>query len=152
MRKMQLMKFGSAMCASVLIGLALAASTSAAGSAPDLRVVSFVDPPQIAIRESQFSTALTVRNTGGARARSTRAGLFLSKNTKRDARDTLLAKVPVRTLSPGAKTTRQARVTVPKQAAGEYFLLFCVDVDRRVREVSERNNCVASAYTALVRD
>lgn len=131
-------------------GLVLITPTASARSQADLTLTFWLSPPQIAVRESLFSTAFVVKNTGRRTAPSSRAALFLSKNKQRDANDFKLGETPVRRLSPRRTSLRAMTVRVPKEAEGEYFLLFCADVDRQVRESNERN-CRPSSGLSVVR-
>jgi hypothetical protein len=135
---------------------AAAASASPAASGPDLQFAGLVGPPDVSVAGTSFSTSVSLRNAGSAAAGRSKVGFFLSKDTRRDASDLALAKLATPGVRAGSTTSpRGIRLTVPATAPDgvEFFLLYCADVDRQVRETGARaeRNCVAGEYTTTVR-
>src|SRR5437764_2870865 len=71
---------------------------------------------------------------------------YLSKDTTRDASDTLLAgTVRVPKLKKGRSYKASAVVAIPSTtAASDYYVIACADDLGRVRESNEKNNCAAA--------
>ena len=67
--------------------------------------------------------------------------LYLSKNQKRDASDSLLASVPVAALAPGQRSVATTGVVVPANTpAGTYYVVAQADDPATEAETSEINN------------
>lgn len=141
----------TAFAAAALAALTATSAASAASARPDLGVGFLVDPPQITQAGTMFSTAFVIENDGRSRAPRSRAAVFLSRDTRRDASDVRLASVRVPSIRRGRDVLRGVRLLVPRDtASGSYFLVVCADAPRRVRESDERHNCLGSATSAFV--
>ena len=119
--------------------LALAPSAFAA-ERPDLRVKRVAAGP--IVPGAAAPIVMTVVNTGAAGAPASRAGVKL--------RGRRLGSIGVRALKAGARKRVQGRLAVPaSMPAGAAKLRVCADERRRIREVSETNNCRARTVTVV---
>src|SRR5262245_59139898 len=107
------MKLTAGALAVLVLGLA-PAFAQAAGR-PDLRVT--------AVSPADATVSVTVHNTGRGRASRSFVRVVRSADAKRDARDTVLAKIAVRALARG----KSSRVSVPVRGVGGGFLVACAD-------------------------
>lgn len=110
-------------------------------------VVSGVDPPPATSTPGgvfvQGDRAWN-SGTGDAPASSTTRYL-LSRDKSRSARDLRLdGSRIVPALAAGAEHAGSASLTVPATAAGDYYVLACVDFPKEIAERNEENNCRAS--------
>jgi hypothetical protein len=124
----------------------IAALPAAANAAPpaDLKVLTVANPPASRQAQTSFSIAASVTNTGATRAGTTTTSFWLSRDRARGA-DLLLKTVATAAIAKNARAsaagTAKATASTPP---GTYYVLACADHGRRVREVSETNNCTAS--------
>jgi hypothetical protein len=127
---------------SVLFGIALLAGTAGAAK-PDLIITAVSSKPS-ASAGGKLQTTVTVRNRGG-RAAPSLTGFSLSRD-RIPGRDIALGgSARTGALKPGQSARSSAGTSLPRSIPGRsYFLIACSDVARKVREVSERNNCRAS--------
>jgi CARDB protein len=140
------------------LALAAAAIASAVGAAPadaalpDL-VVRSVKSAHASVRAGdELRVGFTVRNRGAARAGSSTARAYLSRDASRDRGDERLGRRRVPPLDAGAKVRRRRQVRIPTGTpAGYYRLVVCADVRRAIAELRERNNCRASRARLRVR-
>jgi hypothetical protein len=134
---------GVVVCVAVLLSAAI---SDARRQRPDLVVTGLEGLPATIEAGSKFEFRDTVRNKG-RKADRTRNRYFLSKNKVRESSDLKLEgsrKVPK--LKRGKASTRSVEIGVPGDATqGDFRLLACVDVGRKIRERRESNNCRASA-------
>lgn len=137
------------LCAALLALLVTAAWTPSVASAaklPDLKVKEIGSRANTVKAGAGLRVKDTTKNVGRAKARASRTGYYLSKDTKKGRSDiSLSGKRRVGPLAPGHKDSGSKRVEVPSStSAGKYFLIGCADVKRDVRESNERNNCLAT--------
>ncbi len=121
----------------LLVALVLAAPAAAGQPAkPDLVVTSLTAPTGSVTIGGPVSLGATVRNQGGAKARPSKLGFFLSRDGKRSGDDLALGgPVSIRALESGKKSTQGTPATIPTgTVAGEYSLLACADVRAKVGE------------------
>jgi len=132
----------TAMLAAALSGPVAWATTAK----PDLVVLSVSPPPQLVDPGMTFPVTVKVKNAGSAAAGRSTVGFFLSKDKLRGSDLPLSGKASVGRLRPGRTATVSAQVTIPKRTRhGDYHVLACADIARRVAESREVNNCRASS-------
>ena len=120
---------------------------------PDLVEITVTDPPANAEVGTTFVVIDRVRNRGKGPAAPTTTRYFLSVDTRRNGGDKrLIGTRAVPALEPGEVSRGRVTLTIPRDTApGTYFLLACADnVAPKITEVSESNNCSASATTIQV--
>ncbi|HEX8207675.1 MAG TPA: CARDB domain-containing protein [Solirubrobacteraceae bacterium] len=120
---------------------------------PNLVIASMVEPPDTVVPGTGFVSSFTVSNEGpGTARRRTKVRAYLSTTGVGLRGEHLLAgsrRVP--RLRAGAQNTARATFTVPAQVpVGTYYLVICADDTRRVKETSERNNCISSGQRLSV--
>ena len=127
----------------------VAAATQVTVSRPDLTVTAVSNPPAIAVRGTSFTMTDTVTNQGLLEAAATMTRFYLSLDGTRNTGDVLMTgsrNVPVIAASGSSAAPSPVTVTIPtSMAAGNYWVLGCADDQARVVEISETNNCRASA-------
>ena len=121
----------------------------------DLFVAFVSRTPGVAKAGTSFELRVAVRNKGLRRARRSRTAFYLSDDRIRGRGDLRLGGPLSRRGTVALRPRRSWRaaggVGVPRSARpGAYHLIVCADVTRRVRELSERNNCRASATRVSV--
>ncbi len=97
-------------------------------------------------RTQNHSKTLVVKertqNQGNLTAESSRTCFYLSKDTEKDDKDTLLKCRAVPTLAPHDSSKRKINLKMPRNTeAGTYYLISCADDSHRVEEMDEGNNC-----------
>jgi cysteine-rich repeat protein len=127
-----------------------ASGTTALGPA-DLVVSSVGDPPSSIAAGGTFSIADTTANVGNRLSRWSTTRFFLSDDDLPGADLSVAGSRTVSELfggrsSSGVTELRLDRTTPP----GEYVLVACADVADVVEELSETNNCTASATQVTV--
>jgi hypothetical protein len=127
----------------VIVAVAGAGAPADARPLPDLRPIALSAPASATVGES-FVAVDRLANTGRGIAGRSTVGYFLSRDGRRDGGDLRLGRRAVKPIGPGGRSVGRKRLTMPADAAGSYRLLACADVLARVRERSERNNCVAA--------
>lgn len=124
---------------------AASASTITVGR-PDLVPSTVGNPPPQGTRTSSFAVADSIRNLGTATAGTSTARYYLSLDSARNTGDVLLTGsrgVPALGLTESSGGA--ATLTIPATAPpGSYLLLVCADDLKKVTELSETNNCLAS--------
>lgn len=130
---------------------AAAAQVQVAGR-PDLVESSVSAPPAVAPPGSGFSVTDTATNQGTGTAAASTTRYYLSLDALRNTGDVLVTGTrAVASLAAGASSTGTVTVTVPSSTAlGTYYLLACADDAAVVAEVSDANNCIASATAVQV--
>lgn len=134
-----------------MVGLAaLAAAAPAGPSRPDLHVatasVQRVDTPTgRAVRVSA-----RIRNARRRTARSSRVGVYLSRDARRGRDDRRLRRVLIRPVRGRKVVPAHARVTIPSAIRGRWRIVVCADDTRRIRERREDNNCKAAAQVVTI--
>ena len=116
---------------------------------PDLRVVGLVDPPSVGQDGMEFSTVITIKNSGRGNARTrSRIGVYLARGEQM----VRVARVWRSPLRSGSTGTTRLRVLIPAGLAtnNTYQLMACADDTKRVRETRETNNCRKSTYLMFV--
>ncbi|RKQ90369.1 CARDB protein [Solirubrobacter pauli] len=118
--------------------LALLPSAADAATRPDLRVAALSPAAVTAAPGTTVTVKTTVRNGGRAKAGRSTVRLVLSKDARRDRRDTVLARATARALARGKSVAVRVKVKVPASGG---MVLACADDLRAVREAKEANNC-----------
>jgi subtilase family serine protease len=130
------------------------AATRVTVGRPDLVVTAVSNWPGNRAKGSSFGVTETVANQGPLGAGPSTTRYYLSLNDQRGIGDRLLmGSRAVPAIGPGSSfpAPGEVTVTIPLNIAeGTYFVLACADDLRRVTEVSETNNCLASATTVVV--
>jgi len=113
---------------------------------PDLIVdTAEVDPLRME-PGARANTRVRIANIGTETADTFRLGCYLSANGSTwDAADTLLYQQRINKLIQGRNTLIEKRVTLPKNASGDYHLIFRADNKGNVAEENEGNNEIAVA-------
>lgn len=119
-------------------------------AAADLAEIALGAPPATVSTGSSIPLSDTVANKGNAASVATTTRYYLSADALRNPGDVVLASRTVASLAPGASSPYSSSVTVPSMPAGTYYLLVCADDGAGIRELSELNNCLASASTVQV--
>jgi hypothetical protein len=128
-----------------LVILAISSATAAAAKRPDLVVKKSAPPPASLSVGDSFRAKDTTANKGKRRARKSKTGYLLSRDTKKGRGDIALGKRRVKALKPGRKDAGKKKLTVPDATkARAYYLLSCADLKKALREAKEKNNCRAS--------
>ena len=118
---------------------------------PDL-VERMKSPPMEVSSGSRFNVVDSTSNQGTGPAGPSTTRYYFSIDVVKDRSDVLLTgSRAVPALAAGTASSATTSVTVPKIAAGNYYLLACADDLNVVAESDERNNCVASATVVIVR-
>jgi len=111
---------------------------------PDLAVSSLTDPPTLVPAGGRFTLYATTVNNGGWASTSSTNRFYLSA-TQEGPRILLSGSSAVPALSPGARHTGNAAITVPTSVGkGQYLLWACADDLRSNVEEDESNNCTAA--------
>ncbi len=144
---------GRILLASGMAALVVAGSALAQAPRADLTVTSVARPPATVEAGKSFSLRAAVTNRGAARSGASTVLFFLSANRRFDRRDVRLqGRRRVGALNARKRSRFRRSLRVPAgTAARSYFVLACADGLRRVRELSERNNCRAAARRIAVR-
>ena len=130
----------------------LSAAAVQAAPLPDLVEVSVTNPPTAVGAGTGFTIADKVKNRGGARARSSATGYYLSLDSTRSAGDIRLGRRSVPELRIDHASSGQRAVTVPTDTPLQrYFVLACADDRKVVKEGKEGNNCRSSGTRVRVR-
>ena len=120
-------------------------------SGADLTETTVSDPPATIGDGGSFSVSDTAQNIGNVTAAATTTRYYLSTTTSRSGARLLTGSRAVPSLNPGDTSSGTATVTVPAgTAVGTYFLLACADDTFVVPEISDSNNCKASANQVTV--
>lgn len=140
--------------AGFLAGALAAAAPAAAADRADIEVAraAFED-----VRAGCDATGCSVRlrasarvvNRGAKRAGRARLGFFISQDGRRDGADTAAGRKWTPAIGAGKRRRMHAMLYAGGLAPGNYRLIACADVTRRVRERNERNNCRASTPFAV---
>jgi len=120
---------------------------------PDLVEIRVSDPPANAVAGASFRVTDRVRNRGDGAVPPTTTRYFLSLDTSRGGGDKRLGGTrAVPALEPGEISKGRVTVTIQRDTVpGTYFVIACADnVAPKVTEISESNNCSASATTIQV--
>ncbi len=131
------------------------ASSRGGGEAPDERTLpdlrwEFTTGPTDALVPGQtVEGAYTLRNGGATATGAFYAEAYVSLDARLDAADTLIQRVRVADLAPGAGIGNSGAGLVPDLAPGTYHLLAIADVGGVVAESDERNNVVAVPFTIV---
>jgi hypothetical protein len=125
--------------------LAASASASAARALPDLRP-SVTKPPTSVAPGETISVRVTLRNAGRRRAPATLTRVSLGAGRAYAKGDLVLGTVASKAVPAGRGVgSAPTKLRVPRTAKpGPRKLVACADVRGRVRERSERNNCVVA--------
>lgn len=128
-----------------------ASAVKVAGLA-DLSVSSVTAATSSVAAGQSISVTDTTRNSGWVAAAKTATRYYLSTDGSRGAGDVALSPTqPVPALVRGASSKATRAVSVPASVrAGTYRVLACGDGGGTVTEISETNNCRASAETLKV--
>ena len=129
---------------------------------PDLLMTSISNPPGVIGPWGLFSVTDTVKNAGISGAGRFNLNYYFSADRVKDPSDIFLtesrginelASRGINELASRGLSSGTVEMIVPSEtASGRYFLLACADeVDKRVAEGNEENNCIASATTVLVK-
>jgi hypothetical protein len=110
---------------------------------PDLRQ-DWLSAPGAAMAGQGFDVSDRVTNAAGAAARRSSVGYFLSRDSRRSGDDVRIGRRPLPRLRAWAGSVGHKTLTLPADARGRYRLIACADPLQRVRERTERDNCVAS--------
>lgn len=141
----------------VLIVLALAcgpvaeAVAAPAPKRPNLRELRLKAPTRQFARGARFLARDFLLNDGRAVAGRSTTGFYLSRTGRFDTDVVRLGGRAVKPLRPRRRTSGRKRLRVPVDAPpGTYRLIACADYLQRVRERSERDNCVRAAGSISV--
>src|SRR5712692_4108862 len=110
------------------------------------------------LRPDLVETAISVTQTGGPVRVSDVVRNFGVTTAPRSTTGYVIAHVriggrPVASLRPGASSGGTRRMSIPASIApGFYRVLVCADVDKRIRESNERNNCLSTSRPVEVTD
>jgi subtilase family serine protease len=119
---------------------------------PDLAQISVGNPPATIQPGGSFTATDTARNDGAVSAPSSTTRYYLSSDAAKDPGDLPLTgsrSVPL--LAPGATSPGSVVASVaPSAPAGTYLLIACADDPGAIAEISEANNCLASAGSVQV--
>lgn len=126
-----------------------ATATPAAFELPDLALASVSAPASVQVGQTlQVSESTANKGRGTAGASST--AVYLSRNATKDGGDVLVATVAVPRLPAGRSSAGSKSARVPKTKAGIYYVVFCADDRKKVRESNEKNNCASSPRQVFV--
>ena len=130
----------------------IASAASVLVTRPDLVPTSVTDPPAMAAPGSVFAITDSVLNNGQTAAAASTTRYYLSLDGLRDGADVLVvATRSVPALGPGTASAVARSLTVPPTIPeGTYRVIACADDLAKVVEMSEANNCAASAGAMLV--
>jgi hypothetical protein len=133
---------------SLVIGAVLAmavvapAAADAAHRRPDLKVARVVVSEGELAVGGVLHVAVTARNGGRRRARTSVLALYLSTDVRKSSADVRLATTKIRALRARRSRNKSIVLTLPPFVPpGVYRLLACADDPGKVTEKSERNNC-----------
>jgi hypothetical protein len=115
---------------------------------PDLMIPSVSASPESVTAGDRLTVNVTTQNTGSATMPATRTAFYLSRDTSQSSDDTRIGTVSVRELGPSS--SELDRPTPKAQGNGSYYLLACADDKKVADEISDSNNCAASASTITV--
>jgi hypothetical protein len=118
----------------------------------DLVVDALSDPPLLTVPNTAFQITDTTRNAGTAPAGASKVAYFLSTTPVREVGARRLQ--PARALgavAAGATSTGSVTTFVPILPLGTYYLIACADIEKRVVEADEQNNCRAATGTLSIR-
>jgi hypothetical protein len=135
------------LCAAAAVAIAFAPAGAADARKPraNLDELSLKAPSGEKPAAALLAVRDVVVNRGSATAGRSAVGFFLSRDGRLDRGDTRLGSRTVKRLRPHRRSTGPTRLGLPvTAAAGTYRLLACADYLHRVRESSERDNCVAA--------
>ena len=156
-------------CSNTMLATAVVQQTAAAGSGPahrsawfgrerdacaDLQVTGVTAGPTSSGGTleggGQVSAGDTTRNTGAADMPATTTAYYLSRDETKGASDTLLGSRAAGSIPAGSSSVAMNQwLTLPDSAYGEYYIVACADDAEAVDEVSDSNNCAASAAISL---
>jgi hypothetical protein len=132
--------------AALLASAIVVALPGLAGAAalPDLKVTRVVAPASAEAGDT-IPVEIRIKNVGDARAGSSVARVFLSKDRVKSKDDVRIGRVWVPRLRPGASVTRTIDATLPETIAPRMWAVIgCADATKVVREKREDNNCRAA--------
>lgn len=93
-----------------------------------------------------ISVGDTTTNTGSTAAVATTTAYYLSRDDDQSSSDTRLGDRAAGTISIGSSSVGVNQLfTLPTSAHGNYYVIACADDDAVIDEVSDTNNCFASA-------
>jgi hypothetical protein len=120
------------------------------GPLPDLVVGKVSKPPASVVVGSEITISVKLRNKGKAKARKSKAGLYLAKGKKLTHKDRRLEQAKVKALRSHKKAKAKFKVVLPaKTAPGTYRLIACADDKKSLHESKEKDNCRASKQFKL---
>ncbi len=127
-------------------------ATSTRAGRPDLVVTQVGLLPHRAATGGSLRLSAQVANRGAGRARRSTTVYFLSLDLRQDPTDVrLVGRMRVPALGPGKRLGGRVHLAVPTAVpGGAYYVVACVDGNRRISERHESNNCRASAQQVLV--
>lgn len=118
---------------------------------PDLIVDALAFAPGELARRARLTISETTRNVGSGPAGASRTRFYLSRDTARSGGDVQLSPDALHSeLARSASQARTVEVEVPSGASGAYYVLACADGPDQISEITNRNNCTASADTVTV--
>ncbi|HVE68224.1 MAG TPA: CARDB domain-containing protein [Solirubrobacteraceae bacterium] len=117
----------------------------------DLLVEAVAFAPASLAREERLTISETTRNVGSGPAGASRTRFYLSRDTTRSSGDVrLLPDARHTELARSESQGRSVEVAVPLRAAGAYYVIACADGPDEIAEITNQNNCTASAATVTV--
>ena len=131
-------------------GLAATNTTTITVFGPDL-IVTSVSAPGTGVSGGNINVAFVVMNQGTSSSPASRLGIFLSVNNIISSADTdtgFGCDIPA--LAPGATSSCAGLLTLPRIAAGVYFVGGFADIRNEVVESNENNNGRAAANTTVI--
>ncbi|MCI5058764.1 MAG: hypothetical protein MRY83_21810, partial [Flavobacteriales bacterium] len=120
---------------------------------PDLRVISPTITPLSVEAGDNLNISATVKNFGNLGSSSTKLKYYLSYNSSWSSNDIYLGESSVSGLSVGSDQTINATVTVPQTTSlGTQYIIFYVDKDDNIDELSESNNWASKHFYVVLVD
>jgi subtilase family serine protease len=96
-----------------------------------------------------LSLSSVIYNNGSTAALSSNVGYYLSSDTLYSSSDQYLGTSSGGSLNANSGSTKQATVTIPNIALGNYYLLFYADHTNAVNETNENNNVKAISLSVI---
>lgn len=119
-------------------------------SLPDL-VVSGLSGPGTAEPGQQITIKTTVKNLGEGASGTSRAALYLSRDSVIAGDDSLLGFVDVSILGPDDEQTLDALITIPSNSSGTYYMGAIADSYGWVAESDETDNVLSGSVITVGR-
>ncbi|MBJ7470981.1 MAG: hypothetical protein JHD16_06740 [Solirubrobacteraceae bacterium] len=142
------MRLFSVLATPALLSALALPTTSSAAARPDLKVSGLKPTPSQVAAGGTLTATWTLKNGGAGRAIPSTGVVVLSSDKKIDKKDLLLVKPKTKALAGRRSATATVKLSIPKTVKpGQYRLIACADHGRKVRELSERNNCAAAKVT-----